>query len=138
MKKIIYTLLGSLCILVSYITFVWYTSDAIGRASLSTSTLLLAEPLIKDEQIITWLEKYHGEAPSHQVMINFIAWSSTHQEKAQKIIEKLSHDTIKRMVSSACDSGQTKILKQLFEVNAIESKSKKISAEINKPCHTPK
>lgn len=59
-------------------------------------------------QVITWLEMYHGEAPGHQVMISFIQWATVNPAAAENLMARLSSAPMltERLAFAVTDSGQ--------------------------------
>ncbi|MFZ5671384.1 MAG: hypothetical protein ACOZAM_00325 [Pseudomonadota bacterium] len=52
---------------------------------------------------------YHGEAPSHQVMISFIQWASTNKAVAESLLAKIPAQPMlmERLAFVVTDSGQS-------------------------------
>jgi hypothetical protein len=68
----------------------------------------LHERYDQTNQVITWLEMYHGEAPGHQVMISFIQWATVNTAAAENLMARLSSAPMltERLAFAVTDSGQ--------------------------------
>ncbi len=77
-------------------TFIWSTLDDIGKASISTK-VILKTIFLDDKIIIDWLEKYHGEATNHQIILTFIDWGLKNPNDFNRILEKLNDKTSQRI-----------------------------------------
>ena len=111
-------------------SFVWISSDEIAKAEIKTYTMLNGEFFISDNEIITWLSTYHGEAQSEQVMISFCQWGMKNQDSFIRLIHQMKNDTLKRVGWTLYDVGfseefiadhkfnqSTNIKKIIFELN---------------------
>jgi hypothetical protein len=137
MKKSLLILLA--CLLVGIVSFgilVWTTADDIGRAAMSTSTLLMAKPVLNDETIIKWLEDYHGEAPGHQVMLTFAHWGMEHPQDFVLFLGRLSSSPLERLGWAIYDGGMSTEFLAVFgrsagkNVSIVASKVKAFSTKI--------
>ena len=93
--------------IVAFGILVWTTADAMGRAAMSTSTLLMAKPVVNDETVIKWLEAYHGEAPGHQVMLTFARWGIENPPDFVLFLGRLSPPTLERLGWAIYDGGMS-------------------------------
>lgn len=108
LRKLMYIVFGFITALIGFYSFLWFSGDSINRKFLETEVILLSEPILSDKRIILWLEKYHGEAPSYQVMISFIKWGNSNPLKFRKILSRLNVNTLDRLSFAIYDSGQYK------------------------------
>jgi hypothetical protein len=66
------------------------TGDSIVRADLDTQRRLARyERTGNPEEVRPWLIAYHGEAPSHQVMVTLGHWSLRHQRQFLDLVDGL-------------------------------------------------
>jgi len=106
MKKILLGFLAFLIIgTIAFGILVWTTADDIGRAAMSTNTLLMAKPVVNDETVIKWLEDNHGEAPGQQVMLTFARWGIENPQDFVLFLGRLSPSTLERLGWAIYDGG---------------------------------
>jgi len=83
--------------------------DSISLANRHTSELLaLHEKYDQTRQVVDWLDAYHGEAASHQVMISFVEWSLTHKDAIEALFSPsttIPPGLSERIAFAASDSG---------------------------------
>lgn len=83
--------------------------DSISLANRHTIELLaLHERDDQTRQVQDWLIAYHGEAPSHQVMISFAEWAMDHQAEAERLLSgEINNSQLiaERLAFAATDSG---------------------------------
>ena len=57
-----------------------------------------------------WASSYHGEAPSHQMMITFVEWGNRHVQDMNSLLKQWPEatrcETFDRLQWAATDSGQ--------------------------------
>ena len=60
--------------------------------------------------VIDWVSHYHGEAPSHQMMIRFVDWGDQHRVEMNRLLElwplKNKDQVLTRLQWAGQDSGQ--------------------------------
>ena len=60
--------------------------------------------------IYLWVSRYHGEAPSHQMMITFVEWGNRHVQDMNSLLRRWPKatrcETFDRLKWAATDSGQ--------------------------------
>lgn len=108
--------------------------DPISLAGRQTEELLaLHEKYDQTSKIIAWLDMYHGEAPSHQVMISFVHWATTNADSAEKLLAELPSAPMmaERLAFAVTDSGQTNEFCDAFSSNGSQ-RVKEILAEIER------
>ncbi len=111
-------------------TYVYKTEDSIGKAHWDTVLILQKYNwgLTTEERVTEWLTKYHGEAPDHQVMINFASFGISNPDRFLKVLQKLPTDskngTIDRIVFAATDAGlEQKFISAFgFEIQELKTK----------------
>src|SRR3990172_4077515 len=124
MKKTLLVFLAFLIVgSVAFGILVSTTADAIGRAAMSTNTLLMAKPVVSDETIIKWLEAYRGEAPGHQVMLTFARWGIENPQDLVLFLGRLSPSTLERLGWVIYDGGLSAEFLAVFD----GSKEKNVS-----------
>lgn len=102
--------LACLQALVLYNILFYPFDDSISLAGRHTEELLaLHERRDQTQKIIAWLSLYHGEAPSHQVMMNFTHWATSNTAAAEKLAAQLPTTSMmtERLAFAITDSGQT-------------------------------
>jgi len=87
MKKIL------IIVVIGVFIFIWSTFDAITKVSISTKIRLHTTYFLDEKIVIEWLEKYHGEALNHQVMLTFINWGLTNEDDFNRILKELNDET---------------------------------------------
>lgn len=129
MKKILLVFLSVLIIgTVAFGILVWTTADAIGRAAMSTSTLLMAKPVVNEETVIKWLEANHGEAPDHQVMLTFARWGIENPQDFVLFLRRLSPPALERLGWAVYDGGMSAEFLAVFG----SSEEKNVSIVVSK------
>ena len=108
--------------------------DSISLAGRHTDELLALHT--RDDQTreaLTWLTQYHGEAPSHQVMISFIEWAIDNRETAETMLGQLQTDpaTTSRLAFAITDGCRGNAFRAAFEQSA-SSPIKAIVAETDR------
>jgi len=97
--------------------------DSISLANRHTGELLaLHEKDDQTRQVVDWLTAYRGEAPGHQVMISFVAWSLNHQEATEAILSSdITEPTklVERLAFAASDSGDGCKFRAAFAQSAV-------------------
>lgn len=86
-----------LILIIGIFTFIWSTFDDIAKASISTKGILETNFFLDDKIIIDWLEKYHGEATNHQIILTFINWGLKNPNDFNRILKKLNNKTVTRI-----------------------------------------
>ena len=60
--------------------------------------------------ICPWVSRYHGDAPSHQMLITFIEWGNRHVQDMNSLLRRWPKatrcETFDRLKWAATDSGQ--------------------------------
>lgn len=106
MIKIFLILALLVCMPISFGIFTWTYSDDISKAALCTSFILGTQEFRNTDEVVKWLEKYHGEAPGHQVMITFSEWIIKNPLASQNIISALNDKTRERLRWAINDSNR--------------------------------
>lgn len=92
MKAIKFIITGFLIVLLGiagFFYFAWKTGDSITRAGIVTDFLLLKHKFIdQTPEFENWLREYHGEAPSHQVIISFTIWGISNPSEFSRLLSK--------------------------------------------------
>lgn len=108
--------------------------DSISLAGRHTEELLaLHERHDQTNKVIAWLGLYHGEAPSHQVMISFVHWATSNTAAAEKLLAQLPIASMmtERLAFAVTDGGQTDEFCGAFAQSTSE-RMKAILAEIKR------
>lgn len=91
--------------------------DPISLAGRQTEELLaLHEKYDQTGKVVAWLDMYHGEAPSHQVMISFVHWAIDNTESAESLLARLQADpaTTARLAFAVADGCRGKAFRTAF------------------------
>jgi hypothetical protein len=100
-------------------TLAYRNGDSITRAAIDTERKLFLYQLNgKPEALRRWLTAYHGEAPSHQVMISLGRWSLRHPQQLRRLAGGLDAEQrasfIRRFAFALSDSGQDDAFTRTF------------------------
>ena len=103
----------------SFLLISWITGDVITRAHIGTTWTLRRYLLLgTSTETKSWLLRYHGEAPSSEVMFTFIQWSLEHPKRAIELTNTFSQsessELTKRLVWAAIDSDTATQIKEVF------------------------
>ncbi len=86
-------------------------SDDFSRPTLELQSRLDTYSRTNDAKpVIDWVTQYHGEAPGHQMYIDFVTWGNAHQQEMYDILYSWPDDDFERITDllkwAARDSGQ--------------------------------
>ena len=86
--------------------------DQFSRPSLELKSRLHDYSRSGDAQsVIEWATQYHGEAPGHQMRIDFVAWGNANQKKMRSLLKRWPSEDYERITDllrwAATDSGQS-------------------------------
>jgi hypothetical protein len=71
----------------------WIVEDPLYRAERETKDVLQRyERTRDDEEVLSWIIRYHGEATGHQVMMTLAAWSLEHPDEFVALTGRLPPD----------------------------------------------
>lgn len=107
-------------------------ADSIEKARMDTERLLKVYERTGDpKELRQWIISYHGEAPSHQVMMTLSEWSLKHPQQFILLIEGISPDEqikfAERFGYALADTDRDQAFEQVFS----SYKSKAIKSLLN-------
>jgi len=102
-------------------------SDSIAKASIITKYHLTFESVKSEQSLVDWLNKYHGEAPGHQVMNEFANWGIRSPERFSYYLNKVDSKVVGRVAWAIYDSG----ISERFLSTYIKSEDQNIQRVIN-------
>ena len=77
------------------------------------------------EKAVSWLLAYHGDAPSHQVMMSLLGWAYDHPDSFIDMLSRIGdedeHAFIRRFAWAITDTVQSDHFNQAFASRAHES-----------------
>ncbi|MCP3850183.1 MAG: hypothetical protein GY694_08115 [Gammaproteobacteria bacterium] len=93
----------------------WYTEDDIGKVSLATKYMLSTYSKSDQKEMVEWLEKYHGEAPGHQVMLLFADWGISNPAPFVDLLRLTAPEVVERVTFAIYDGGMSKEFLRVFQ-----------------------
>lgn len=98
--------------------------DSISLAARHTEELLaLHARSEQNSEVLAWLRQYHGEAPSHQVMVSFAGWAVENVASAENLIGQLQSDPgfVRRLSFALTDSCLNEAFRKTFAQSDLQA-----------------